>query len=133
METKILKLTNGDEIINTLSNQKDGIVTAHNPLKINAMPKISKHGLEETMALSRWVSYGNTEKCDIVKNNIVAVAVASVGISKFYEYCVTRMKKGSETFSVREPTDEQLERLENELDEELIDEYDDVNPSKTIH
>ena len=133
METKILKLTNGDEIITTLSNQKDGIVTAHNPLKINAMPKISKHGLEETMALSRWVSYGNTEKCDIIKNNIVAVATASVGISKFYEYCVTKMKNGSETFSVREPTDEQLERLENELDEELIDEYDDVNPSKTIH
>ena len=133
METKILKLTNGDEIITTLSNQKDGTVTAHNPLKINALPKISKHGLEETMALSRWVSYGNTEKCDIIKNNIVAVAVASVGISKFYEYCVTRMKKGSETFSVREPTDEQLANLENELDEELIDEYDDVNPSKTIH
>ena len=133
METKILKLTNGYEIITTLSNQKDGIVTAHNPLKINAMPKISKHGLEETMALSRWVSYGNTEKCDIVKNNIVAVAVASVGISKFYDYCVTWLKKGSATFSVREPTDEQLERLENELDEELIDEYDDVNPSKTIH
>ena len=133
METKILKLTNGDEIITTLSNQKGGIVTAHNPLKINAMPKISKHGLEETMALSRWVSYGNTEKCDIVKNNIVAVAVASVGISKFYEYCVTKMKNGSETFSVREPTDEQLKRLENELDEESINEYDDVNPSKTIH
>ena len=133
METKILKLTNGDEIITTLSNQKDGTVTAHNPLKIDALPRISKHGLEETMALSRWVSYGNTEKCDIIKNNIVAVAVASVGISKFYEYCVTRMKKGSETFSVREPTDEQLTNLENELDEELMDEYDDVNPSKTIH
>ena len=133
METKILKLTNGDEIITTLSNQKDGTVTAHNPLKINAMPKISKHGLEETMALSRWVSYGNTEKCDIIKNNIVAVAVASVGISKFYEYCVTKMKKGSEAFSVREPTDEQLAKLENELDEDLIDEYDNVNPSKTIH
>ena len=133
METKILKLTNGDEIITTLTNQKDGTVTAHNPLKINAMPKISKYGLEETMALSRWVSYGNTEKCDIIKNNIVAVAVASVGISKFYEYCVTKMKKGSEAFSVREPTDEQLAKLENELDEDLIDEYDNVNPSKTIH
>ena len=69
----------------------------------------------------------------IIKNNIVAVASASVGISKFYEYCVTKMKNGSETFSVREPTDEQLERLENELDEESINEYDDVNPSKTIH
>ena len=133
METKILKLTNGDEIITTLSNQSDGTVTAHNPLKISALPKISKYGLEESMALSRCVSYGDTEKCDIIKNNIVAVASASVGISKFYEYCVTKMKSGSETFSVREPTDEQLERLENELDEESINEYDDVNPSKTIH
>ena len=133
METKILKLTNGDEIITTLSNQSEGTVTAHNPLKINALPKISKYGLEESMALSRWVSYGDTEKCDIIKNNIVAVASASVGISKFYEYCVTKMKNGSETFSVREPTNEQLERLENELDEESINEYDDVNPSKTIH
>ena len=133
METKILKLTNGDEIITTLSNQKDGTVTAHNPLKINSLPKISRQGIEESMALSRWVSYGDTEKCDIIKNNIVAVASASIGISKFYEYCVTKMKKGSEAFSVREPTDEQLANLENELDEELIDEYDDVNPSKTIH
>ena len=133
METKILKLTNGDEIITTLSNQSEGTVTAHNPLKISALPKISKYGLEESMALSRWVSYGDTEKCDIIKNNIVAVASASVGISKFYEYCVTKMKKGNENFSVREPTDEQLEKLENELNEESIDEYDNVNPSKTIH
>ena len=133
METKILKLTNDDENITTLSNQSDETVTAHNPLEISALPKMSKYGLEESMALSRWVSYGDTEKCDIIKNNIVAVATASVGISKFYEYCVTKMKKGSETFSVREPTDEQLESLENELDEELINEYDDVNPSKTIH
>ena len=133
METKILKLTNGDEIITTLSNQSDGTVTAHNPLKISALPKISKYGLEESMALSRWVSYGETEKCDIIKNNNVAVASASVGITKFYEYSVTKMKNGSESFSVREPTDEQLERLENELDEESINDYDDVNPSKSIH
>ena len=135
METKILKLTNGDEIITTLSNQKDGIVSAHNPLKINAMPKISKHGLEETMALSRWVSYGNTEKCDIVKNNIVAVAVASVGISKFYEFCVLRMKKGKDALlAEQEPTPQQLKKLEEEMDEEMMDEYfDDYDTKKTIH
>ena len=72
METKILKLTNGDEIITTLSNQSEGTVTAHNPLKISVLPKISKYGLEEFMVLSRWVSYGDTEKCDIIKNNIFA-------------------------------------------------------------
>jgi len=136
MDTKILKLTNGDEIITTLSTDDTDsahTVIVNNPLKINTYPRMSKKGLEESMALSRWVSYGDTEKCDIIKNNIVAVATASVGISKFYEYCVTKMKNGSETFSVREPTDEQLKRLENELDEETINEYDDVNPSKTIH
>ena len=46
------------------------------------------------MALSRWVSYGENDKCEIIKNNIVAVTTASVGIAKFYEFCVLRMKKG---------------------------------------
>ena len=135
METKILKLTNGDEIITTLSNQSDGTVTAHNPLKINAMPKISKHGLEETMALSRWVSYGENDKCEIIKNNIVAVTTASVGIAKFYEFCVLRMKKGKDALlAEQEPTPEQLRRLEEEMDEEMLDEYfDNEDTTKTIH
>ena len=59
MDTKILKLTNGDEIITTLSGKNDtSVVTAHNPLKINSYPRVSKTGIEESMALSRWVSYG---------------------------------------------------------------------------
>ena len=42
MDTKILKLTNGDEIITTLSAKSDNtVVTAHNPLKINSYPRIS--------------------------------------------------------------------------------------------
>ena len=60
---------------------------------------------------------------------------ASIGISKFYEYCVLKMKNGQmmKGFSVREPTDEQLKRLEDELDGRIENEYDDVNPKRTIH
>ena len=47
MDTKILKLTNGDEIITTLSGKNDtSVVTAHNPLKINSYPRVSKKGIE---------------------------------------------------------------------------------------
>ena len=136
MDTKILKLTNGDEIITTLSGKSDtSVVTAHNPLKINSYPRVSKKGIEESMALSRWVSYGENESCEIIKNNIVAVTTASVGIAKFYEFCVLRMKKGKDALlAEQEPTPQQLRRLEEELDEEMLDEYfDNEDTTKTIH
>ena len=136
MDTKILKLTNGDEIITTLSAKSDNtVVTAHNPLKINSYPRVSKKGIEESMALSRWVSYGENDKCEIIKNNIVAVTTASVGIAKFYEFCVLRMKKGKDALlAEQEPTPEQLRRLEEEMDEEMLDEYfDNEDTTKTIH
>ena len=135
MDTKILKLTNGDEIITTLSAVKDtSVVTAHNPLKINSYPRVSKTGIEESMALSRWVSYGENDSCEIIKNNIVAVTSASVGISKFYEFCVLRMKKGKDALlAEQEPTPEQLRRLEKEMDEDMMDEYFDDDEPQTIH
>jgi len=135
-KTKILKLSNGDEIITTLSAEAaNTFVTAHNPLKINSYPRVSKTGLEESMALSRWVSYGENNSCEIIKNNIVAITTASIGISKFYEFCVLRMKNGKDALlAEREPTPEQLRKLEEEMDEELLDEYfDDYDTSKTIH
>ena len=47
MDTKILKLTNGDEIITTLSGKNDtSVVIVHNPLKINSYPRVSKKGLK---------------------------------------------------------------------------------------
>ena len=136
MNTKILKLTNGDEIITTLSGKNDtSVVTAHNPLKINSYPRVTKKGIEESMALSRWVAYGENDSCEIIKNNIVAVTTASIGISKFYDFCVMRMKKGTDALlAEQEPTPEQLRRLEEEMDEDMMDDYfDDDDPNKTIH
>ena len=138
MTPKIVKLTNGDEIITTFSKDDTEsalTVIVENPLKINSYPRISKKGVEESMALSRWVSYGENDKCEIIKNNIVAVTTASVGIAKFYEFCVLRMKKGKDALlAEQEPTPQQLRRLEEELDEEMLDEYfDDEDTTKTIH
>ena len=99
-------------------------------LKNNTYPRMSKKGLEESMALSRWVSYGENDNCQFVKNSSVAITDASVGIAKFYEFCVLRMKNGkSKLLDISEPTKEQLEELEQEILEEY---YDDDDP-KTIH
>ena len=44
------------------------------------------------------------------------------------------MKQGkSAHLASQEPTDEQLQQIEDELQEELFDEYDDDYPNKTIH
>ena len=80
------------------------------------------------MALSRWVSYGNTEKCDIIKNNIVAVATASVGISKFYEYCVKKAKIENEDV-VPPPTNQELDKIQ---EEEMWEEFGEPDKD-TIH
>ena len=43
------------------------------------------------------------------------------------------MKQGrSAQLAVQEPTDEQLQQIDDELKEELMDEYD-IDPSDTIH
>ena len=134
----MLSLSNGKH--NAISKIKLGdvlednsVVTAHNPLKINSYPRVSKKGIEESMALSRWVAYGENDSCEIVKNNIVAVTTASIGITKFYDYCVLRMKQGrSANLALQEPTEEQLQQIEDELKEELMDDYD-FDPSDTIH
>ena len=77
MDIKILKLTNGDEIITTLSAVKDNsVVTAHHPLKIHTYPRVSKQGIEESMALSRWVAFSENSSCEIIKNNIPATNTA---------------------------------------------------------
>ena len=138
MTPKIVKLTNGDEIITTFSKddtESAQTVIVENPLKINSYPRISKKGVEESMALSRWTSYGENDACQLIKNNIVAIADASIGIAKFYEFCILKMKTGQmmRGLGVTEPTPEQLKQLEDEFMDELEDlEYED-NPKKTIH
>ena len=140
MTPKIVKLTNGDEIITTFSkddNDSALTVIVENPLKINSYPRMSKKGIEESMALSRWTSYGENEACQLIKNNIVAIADASIGIAKFYEFCVLKMKTGQmmRGLGMNEPTDEQLKKLEEEFMEELEElDYDDEDkPKRTIH
>ena len=89
----------------------------------------------------RKATMGSTEPCGmpivsiIIKNNIVAIADASIGIAKFYEFCVLKMKTGQmmRGLGMSEPTDEELKRLEDEFMEEIEDLNNEDKPKRTIH
>ena len=40
---------------------------------------------------SRWVSYSDNQSYDIVKNNVIAMT-DSIGLTRFYDYCVSKMQ-----------------------------------------
>ena len=84
--------------------------------------------IEEAMGFSRWVSYSDNQSYDIVKNNVIAMTDSSIGLTRFYDYCVSKMQdmKPSE---YRQPTDDELQEIEEEVFEKY---YSDDEP-KTIH
>ena len=65
----------------------------------------------------------------IIKNNVIAITDSSIGLTRFYDYCVSKMQdmKPSE---YRQPTDKELQEIEEEMFDRLYNENDEP---KTIH
>ena len=129
METKILKLKNGEELVCNVHNVDGEFVKVQNPLKVNLYPRMKGGKIEEAMAFSRWVSYSDNQSYDIVKNNVIAMTDSSIGLTSFYDYCVSKMQdmKPSE---YSQPTDKELQEIEEEMFNRLYNEDDEP---KTIH
>ncbi len=129
METKIIKLRNGEELVGNVHAINDDFVKVQNPLKVNLYPRMKGGKIEEAMAFSRWVSYSDNQSYDIIKNNVIAITDSSIGLTRFYDYCVSKMQdmKPSE---YRQPTDKELQEIEEEMFDRLYNEDDEP---KTIH
>ena len=129
METKIIKLRNGEELVGNVHAINDDFVKVQNPLKVNLYPRMKGGKIEEAMAFSRWVSYSDNQSYDIIKNNVIAITDSSIGLTRFYDYCVSKMQdmKPSE---YRQPTDKELQEIEEEMFDRL---YNEDNEPKTIH
>jgi len=124
---KILKLSSGEEVICNINTNEKEHIKINRPMKLNAYPKLSRDGsLEESLSLQRWIHFSETDTYDVPKSQIIVVTQASYGLTKFYEYCVTKMKMEEE--DVHLPTDEELEEIE---EEDLFEDFD--VPSNTIH
>ena len=121
-QTKVLKLSNGEEIITVISSADKSrpYIEVTNPLQVNLYPKAVDGGLIESMALSRWLTTSETQIANLNKNSIIAISDASIGLVRFYEHCVTKMSLRDNGKVWDEPTDEDLQRIEDEEFENVI-------------
>ena len=130
-QTKVLKLSNGEEIITviTSADKSRPYIEVTNPLQVNLYPKPVEGGLVESMALSRWLTVSETQIANLNKNSIIAISDASIGLVRFYEHCEKKMTLSNNGRDWNEPTDEDLQRIEDEEFENIIP-FPDKN---TIH
>ena len=133
---QILKLTNGENIICDIKdqNENDIILEVTTPLKMDIMSHVTREGIQEGLALTRWVQPFTDEKdIAINKSAIVTMVPASLGMSKYYEYVLKNIREmklvESTTEDIETPTSKELEQIEWEEDEEMLEE---LKP-QTIH
>ena len=141
METKIIKLNNGDELVATISSTDGEFIKVENPLKINVYPRYRENGnIEEAMAFSQWIKLSENQKYDVVKNNVIAITESSVGLTRFYEHCVKKWQD-QKLPELRQPSKKELDKIEQEFvkkflmreEEDKLDDDFDEPISKTIH
>lgn len=125
---QILKLTNGENIICDIKdqNENDVILEVTTPLKMDIMSHVTREGIQEGLALTRWVQPFTDEKeIAINKSTIVTMVPASLGMSKYYEYVLKNIKQmrlvDSTVEDIENPTNEELEQIEFEEDEEMVE------------
>jgi len=126
--TKILKLASGEEIIcNVIHNPENSYLSVTSPMKLNSYPKATSNGIEEALSLQRWIHFAETDTYDIPKSQVIVLTEASIGLVKFYEYCVKKSKH--EEDEVLSPSSRELAEIEEEeWNEEFGEPY-----SKLLH
>ena len=138
---QIIKLKNGEDLICNVLDNENGRLKVTTPLKMETVNRISKKGLTESLALTRWIQpYSDEEHFFIEPNSIILMAPASVGMSRYYEYVV----KSYDGLVLKEAKEETVEKIKKEKQESSKLEIDDdltesdlkeylFSDKKTIH
>tara|TARA_B100000900_G_C20300067_1_gene601819 strand:- start:125 stop:523 length:399 start_codon:yes stop_codon:yes gene_type:complete len=129
-DTKIIKLSSGEEVIcKVVHNPENDYMSIVQPMKLNSYPKATRNGLEEALSLQRWIHFADADTFDVPKSQVLVLTEASLGLAKFYEYCV-RKSKWEEEGVMAPPTDQELSDIETE--EEWDEQFGEPD-SKLLH
>ena len=137
---QIIKLKNGEDLICNVLDNENGRLKVTTPLKMETVNRISKKGLTESLALTRWIQpYSDEEHFFIEANSIVIMAPASVGMTKYYEYVLKsydglKLTDAKERVIKRETPKSKNSKLEvsDDIKETDLDDID-FEDNKTIH
>ena len=85
---KIVKLTNGENIICQLNDDVDnGEYKLNFPLKMEIHSHLTKEGVVDSLNLSRWIGpYTEQSFFSIKSDHVLLIANASEGLSRYYEH-----------------------------------------------
>ena len=113
---KVVKLTNGEEIICQLGDDVDnGEYKINFPLKMEIRSMITEEGGVESLNLSRWIGpYTEQSFFSIKSDHVLLVANASPGLSRYYEHVMKEIKQLD--------TPEKKSILDDIKDEDVYDE-----------
>ena len=138
---QIIKLKNGEDLICNVLDNENGRLKVSSPLKMETVNRISKKGLTESLALTRWIQpYSDEEHFFIESNSIIIMTPASVGMSRYYEYVL----KSYDGMVLKDAKEETVEKIKSEKQKSSKLEVDDdltesdlkdylFNDKKTIH
>ena len=129
---QVLKLSNGDDVICNLVETKDNTFKITSPLKMDTVNRITKKGVSESLALTRWIQpFSDQEHFYVEKTSVVVMAEASVGLTRYYQYVLRTLDKMvvNEKFNPTEISEEEFldalelkKALDKEKKKPLIDE-----------
>ena len=108
---QVLKLSNGDDVICNVVETKDNTFKITSPLKMDTVNRITKKGVSESLALTRWIQpYSDQEHYYVQKSTVVVMAEASVGLTRYYQYVLRTLDKMivTEKFTPNEISEEEF-------------------------
>ena len=84
---KIVKLTNGDDLICEVDDHDDIEYKINFPLKMEVSSMTTKEGVVDSLNLSRWIGpYTEQSFFSIRREHVLVIANASEGLGRYYEH-----------------------------------------------
>ena len=138
---QIIKLKNGEDLICNVLDNENGRLKVSSPLKMETVNRISKKGLTESLALTRWIQpYSDEDHFFIESNSIIIMTPASVGMTRYYEYVLKSydglVLKSAKEETVQKIRSEKQKSSKLEIDDDMLEsDLKDYlfNDKKTIH
>ena len=112
---KIVKLTNGENLICEVNDYDDVEYKINFPLKMEVRSMQTKEGVVDSLNLSRWIGpYTEQSFFSIKRDHVLVIANASEGLGRYYEHMIREIKQLD--------TPEKRALLEDIDDEDVYDE-----------
>jgi len=127
---QIIKLKNGEDLICNVLDNENGRLKVSSPLKMETVNRLSKKGLTESLALTRWIQpYSDEEHYFIESNSIIIMTPASVGMTRYYQYVL----KSYDGLVLKSAKEETVEKIRSEKQKSSKLEVDDDIPESELN